>query len=304
MYQTPKKVFNTFPGCTKLSNIFFEDMSGGTARSAGDVWDGLTNGLATGFGGDCIVAEITAATYTPSLTVAASIGADLATPVAYWFQKHPLRLRVGSTGAAGVPATTGVHRTITQRPEARGVLRMGLGDVDAASQVILDQGTMPYIDTSVDFEAHFHVANISNGNILATRGFAEFGVYEGALGVDPTAVAAANAFFFKVTAGNIQVYKTIAGVNTLLGTAKIPNADFVASVTYDSKKRQLFASIDGIAIGERSSHVLATNLYSLSLGARVCHLAAYSAATDSPLTVDFDGLIATQMSHGLRATEG
>jgi hypothetical protein len=83
--------------------------SGTLGRSfPGQVFDGLVNGLATGFMGDALIPEAAVDTFTPRRLVVASAGADLATPVAYWFQKHPLRVRVGSTTAAAVPATSGL----------------------------------------------------------------------------------------------------------------------------------------------------------------------------------------------------
>jgi hypothetical protein len=303
MYQTPKRVYNTFPGTTKISNLFFDSMSNGTARSAGDVWDGMCNGIATGFGGDILVAEDTSAAYTPSMTVAASGAASLATPAAYWFQKQPFRVRVGSTGAGAVPATSGLVKVIAERPEARGVLRMGLADVDAAAQIILDQGGLPHLDTSVSFEVHFDIANVSNGSIAGTRGFADFGVFSTAVGVNPAAVPSAAGYFFKIVAGNVELYKLVGGTATLLGSTKLPKQGFVLSICYDAGRRSLFGCIDGLLLGEATRYHLPAATTTLSIGARVCHLAAYTTLADSPLVVDVDGIVANQMSYGTQAGE-
>jgi hypothetical protein len=272
-----------------------DPMGNSTARSAGDVWDGLSNGIATGFGGDALIPELAASAYTPVLTVAASAGGDLATPVAYWFQRYPLRVRVGSTGAAAIPATSGLRRTVTEAPNARGVLRLGLGDVDAAAQMILDQGTNQWIKTDADFEVHFDVANVSNGTILAVAGFADLGVFGGAVGVNPAAVANAVGFYFKIGAGKIKLIST-ATTDTVIGTLDLPAHSFVLSIRYDSFSRRVFGLLDGEGFSATSVYTLPASVTSLAIGARVCHLAAYSAATDAPLIVDLDGIVSTQLS--------
>jgi hypothetical protein len=296
MYQTPKRILNNAGSTFRMNGLLADTHSNGGARSHGDVWDGISNGLATGFGGDCIVPEVSTATQVPQLLVAASAGGDLATPVAYWFKRWPMRIRVGSTTASAVPATSGLKRYITQNQEARGVLRLGLGDVVAASHIILDQGGLVPITAAKNFEVHFDIANVTNGTILATRGFADIGVFGGAIGVSPAAVANAEAFYFKITGGKINLYSTDT-TDTLISQTTLPTTGFVLSIIYDADKRLLTGCVDGVALGQ-TAYSLPAAVTDVEVGCRVCHLAAYTVATDDPLTVDIDGIIATQLSYG------
>lgn len=298
MSNTAKKVLNTIGSIERQNLLLTDPSSFGGALSVGSVLDGLSNGIATGFGPDeTIYAETIAATLAKTRLVAASVGADLATPVAYWFDKHSLRLRVGSTTAAAIPATSGIKSYITENAYARGVLRLGLADVAAAANLLLDQGGLQPITTTKDFEAHFHVCNITNGDIPAAAGFADIGVIGGAADVDPTAVINAAGFIFKIGGGQIKLY-SISTTATLIGTAMLPsNKDFVLSVIYDSKRRTLFGGIDGKGIGSTSSYTLPAAVTTLEVGARVCHHAAYVVATHSPLGIDLDGLIVNQYVH-------
>jgi hypothetical protein len=300
MYQTPKKVFMTYSGATKLSNIFQDSMSNSTARSAGDVWEGLSNGIATGFGGEYLIPT---ASFAPTMLVAASAGGDLATPVAYWFAKQPVRIRVGSTGAAAVPATSGITKCSANSTGSRGILRMGLGDVNAAAQMILDQGTMAYLDLRSDFEVHYDIAAIENSTILSTAGYADFGVAVGATGVDPTVAPASNCLFVRFTQGKAVLYKTVSNTVTALGMCEIPSGSFVLTFRYDHKTRRLFGVINGHGIGEESSIVAPVAWTHMQMSGRVCHLAAYAAATDAPIAVELDSLIVTQFSSGNVARE-
>lgn len=299
--QTPKRIYNNIGSTTRISMQLGDSHSHGGARSHGDVWAGLTNGIATGFLMEAIIPEISTATQVPQMLVAAAVGGDLATPVAYWFQRLPLRLRVGSTEAAAVPATSGIIPYSTTRQDARGILRMGLADVDHAAQILLDQGGMTPITTAKDFEVHFDIAGVTNGDIAATGGFCDIGVFGGVVGVDPTAVANAAGFFFKITAGRVYLYST-ATTNTLIGTAMLPTADrFVLSIIYDATQRSLLGCIDGNTIGT-SAYTLPAATTAVEIGMRTCHLAAYHLATHAPLTVDVDGIIAHQLAYGATIT--
>ena len=300
MFQTPKKVYMTYAGASKLSTLFHDAMSNSTARSAGDVWEGLSNGIATGFGGDCLIPQ---ASYVPTLNVAASAGGNLATPVAYWLAKYPIRIRVGSTGAAGVPATSGLSKMSSNNPASRGLLRLGLADVNAASQMILDQGAMGFLDLRSDFEVHYDIAAIENRAILATAGFADIGVFTAAVGVDPTAVPSTNGVFVRFTAGNATLYKVVGGTATILGVMEIPDRSFVLTFRYDATTRRLFAAFDGHGFGDNAFYLAPSSWTTMQLGVRVCHLAAFAAATDAPLAVELDSLIVTQFSSGATARE-
>lgn len=257
----------------------------------GNVFDGLSNGIATGFQGDCLVPEVSAATQVPQRLVAASAGADLATPVAYWFQKHMIRLRVGSTGAGAVPATSGLRNTITERPTARGVLRMGLADINAAAQFLLDQGgllPMP-CGSSTPWEAAYHISNVTNKHLGASLGKADIGVVAGVVDVDPTAVINADAVFFRIGANKISLI-SVATTETVIATQNIPASDFVLSFQFNPATRQVAAFIDNSYVG---AYVLPAAVTAMELGARVLHHAAYTAATalHDPIGVDIDGII-------------
>lgn len=296
MYTTQKKIFHTLGSIFRLNGLLTDSSSHGGAQSTGNVIDGMANGLATGFWGTALIPEAAASTYTPQALVAASAGGDLATPVAYWFQRFPLRVRVGSTTASAVPATSGILPYITERDEARGVLRMGLADVNAAAQIILDQGGLQPITTAKDFEAHFHICNVTNGSILATDGFADIGLFGGAIGVSPAAVANAAALYCKITAGRIYLTST-ATTDSVIGTTVLPVGplnDFVLSFNYSASTRRCYVTVDGKTIGSNNYYYIPTTVTTLEIGARTCHLAAYLAASAAPLGVDFDGIIVNQ----------
>ena len=255
----------------------------------GNVFDGLANGLATGFQGDALLPEALGAGFVPTRNVVASAGGDLAAPVAYWFQKHPLRLRVGSTGAGAVPATSGLVSTISERPMARGVLRMALADVNAAAQITLDQRALNPIPCAANkvWDVCYHVANVSNGDILSTAGFADFGVIEGAADADPANVIATNAAIFKITGNKIQ-FVSVATTETVIATRSIPRFDFILRLHFDPDSRLVNAFIDNDFLG---SYRLPDAVTAVGVGGRVAHLAAYAAATDAPLGVDLDAVI-------------
>jgi hypothetical protein len=178
----------------------------------------------------------------------------------------------------------------SNNPASRGLLRLGLADVNAASQMILDQGAMGFLDLRSDFEVHYDIAAIESKAILATAGFADFGVFSSAVGVDPTAVPAANGVFVRFTAGNATFYRVVGGTTTVLGVMEIPDRSFVLT-------------FDGHGFGTDAFYLAPAGWTSLQLGARVCHLAAFAAATDAPLAVELDSLVVTQFSSGSTARE-
>jgi hypothetical protein len=257
----------------------------------GHIFDGLVNGIATGFQGDCILPEVSAATQVPQRLVAAAAGADLATPVAYWFQKQPIRLRVGSTTAAAIPATSGLRNTITERPTARGVLRMGLADVNAAAQFILDQGGMLPIPcgSSTPWEVAYHISNVTNKHLATALGKADIGVIGGVAGVDPTAVINAAGVIFRLGANKLSLI-SIATTETVIASRNFPSADFVLAFQFNPATRQVSAFIDNDYVG---AYVLPAAVTAVELGARVIHQAGYTAATalHDPLGVDIDGIL-------------
>lgn len=255
----------------------------------GNVFDGLSNGLATGFLGDAMIPEAAASDFKPQRAFVASAGADLATPVAYWLQKHPVRLRVGSTTAAAVPNTSGIFSTISERVMARGILKARLADIDAAAQILVDQGgllPLPCL-ASRPWQAAFHVAHVTNGDILAANGAADVGVVGGAVAVDPTAVINANAVIFRIGAGKIQLI-SVATTETVIAQRGIPSGDFVLWFNFDPSTRFVNAFIDNDFVGK---YELPTAVTAMEIGARVYHQAAYTAADHAPIGVDFDSLV-------------
>ena len=292
--RTGKRVANTLASIERLNGLATDAWGGGGAQSVGNVLDGLANGIATGFGpGEAITPEISTATQVPQRLVAASAGTNLATPVAYWFMRWPMRVRVGSTNANAVPATSGLLPYVTQATNSRGVLRLGLADINAAAHIILDQGGLVPITTAKDFQVHIDIANVTNRDILATSGYADIGLFGGAIDVDPTAVANAAAFFVRITAGKIYLYST-ATTSTLIGTTTCPSGSFVLSFMYDSTLRRITAAVDGVPFGQNLGYTIPTSVTGLEVGARVVHLAAYTAASHAPLGVDLDGLLVNQ----------
>jgi hypothetical protein len=173
------------------------------------------------------------------------------------------------------------------------VLRLGLADINAAAHIILDQGAMVPLTTAKDFQVHFDIANVTNRDILATSGFADIGLFGGEIGVDPTAVANAAAFYMKITAGKIYLYST-ATTDALIGTTTCPDKPFILSFMYDSTLRRITAAVDGVPFGQNLGYVVPTTVTGYQVGARVVHLAAYTAASHAPLGVDVDGLIVNQ----------
>ena len=263
----------------------------GNRNYSGNILDGLSNGIATGFNGDALIPEAAAATFAPVRKVATSAGAGIGTTVNYWFQKHPLRLRVSSTTADAVPVTSGLCNTITQNTSARGVLRMAMADVDAAAQMLLDQGGLKPLPCGslTAWDVAYHVCNVTNGQLAASLGFADIGVLGGAVSADPTAVANAAGVIFKITAGRINLY-SIATTASLIGGRNLPSTDFVLRFMFNPAARQISAFIDGDFVG---AYALPAAVTEMEVGARVCHLAAYTALTANhdPIGVDFDSLI-------------
>lgn len=281
------KAVITQRGIEKLNHVLNDPSIG---RSyLGEFFGGQVSGVATSFVGDALIASTIGATIAPQRLVAASAGANLATPVAYWFQREMLRVRVGSTTAGAVPATSGLVNTITQNTDARGVLRLALADVNAAAHMILDQGGLSPIPcgTKSRWDVFFHVANVTNGDIVATDGYAELGVAGGVAGVDPTAVLNAAAVLFKITAGQISLV-SVATTATTIATAPLPSTEFCLRLSFDNVTREVSAYINHNYLGK---YALPSAVTAVEVAGRVVHLAAYAAASDSPLGVDLDSLI-------------
>lgn len=255
----------------------------------GEFLGGKILGLSTSFLMDSLIPSTIGATIAPQVLVAASAGGDLATPVAYWFQRELLRVRVGSTNAGGVPATSGLVPTITQNTDARGVLRMALADVNAAAHMLLDQGGLTPIPcgSKSRWDVYFHVANVTNGDMVETDGYAELGVTGGAVGVDPTAVANAAAVLFKIGASKITML-SVATTASTIASAPLPSGEFVLRLSFDNVTREVSGYINHSFLGK---YALPSAVTAVEVAGRVAHLAAYAAASDSPLGVDLDSLI-------------
>lgn len=281
------KVGITARGIDKINHVLTVTNEGRSFQ--GEFLGGLSNGLATGFQNDALIPELAAGDFTPARRFVASVGGDLATPVAYWLQRHPIRLRVGSVTAAAVPATSGFQHTISQTPTARGVLRLALADIDDAAQILLDQSTHTPIPcgTKTPWDVYFHVANVTNGDILASLGYAELGVASGAVAVDPTAVINAAALVFKIAANKIDLV-SVATTATVVATRALPSGDFVLSMKFDPYTRTVSCYVDSHFLG---GYVLPTAVTGVGLAGRVTHSATYTALGAAPLGVDLDGVI-------------
>lgn len=281
------KVMTTKRGIEKINHVLNDPSIG---RSyIGEFIGGLLDGMATSFVNDSLIPSTIGATIAPQRLVAASAGGSLATPVAYWFQKEMLRVRVGSTNAGAVPATSGLLNTITQNTDARGVLRMALADVDAAAHIILDQGGLTPIPcgSKNHWDVYFHIANVTNGDIVATDGFAEIGVAGGVAAVDPTAVLNAAAVLFKIGANRISMV-SVATTASTIATAPLPSTEFTLRLSFDSVTREVSGYINQSFMGK---YTLPSAVTAVEVAGRTVHLAAYAAASDSPLGVDIDSLI-------------
>lgn len=136
----------------------------------GDMMAGVFNGINCGFlmewlFPDAIIAGAT--THGIARYVAASAGADLATPVAYWLKRNPFRLRIGSTTAAAIAASsTGIVTVSSSDAAARGLLRMQLADEDAAAQILLDQGNLSDISMSKSWSLSYHFSSVTNLSLI------------------------------------------------------------------------------------------------------------------------------------------
>jgi hypothetical protein len=256
---------------------------------AGDMLAGTFNGLCTGFMSDLLIPDAVAATLAVDRYVAAAGGGDLATPVAYWFRGHPLRLRCGTTTAAAIAAsTTGIVTTSTRQTNGRGILRMQLADVIAAAQILLDQGNLSPIPMTKSWILSIHVSSSLNGDLIpVAAGSAEFGIIGGALGVDPTAVMNAAGMHFAISDNQLRAY-SVATTATLLGTKVLPTGDYVMKFDYDANSRTCWLSVDN---KPWVSYVFPGAVTACQIAGRVMHQAAYVVATHDPLGVDLDGII-------------
>jgi len=257
----------------------------------GDMLAGTFNGICAGFlqeylYPDAIIAGAT--TVGMAKFVAASAGGDLATPVAYWLKNSPFRLRIGSTTAAAIAAsTTGLAQTSTRDANARGLLKLILADVDAAAHIILDQGNFGDIGMSKSWILAYHVSNVLNGDIVVANGSAEFGIAGGAVGVDPTAVMNAAGMHFAISDGQLRVY-SVATTASLLATRVLPTGPFVVTFRYDASSRTCWVDLDNKLM---ASYTFPSAVTACQIAGRVMHQAAYTALGAAPLNVDLDGII-------------
>lgn len=274
-------------GIEKLNHVLNDPSIG---RSyIGEFLGGHMLGMATSFMFDTLIAEVIGATILPQRLVAASGGGSLAAPLSYWFQRQPLRIRAGSTNANAVPATSGIVPTISQNTDARGVLRLALADINAAANMLLDQGGLVPIPCGAKdrWDVYFHVANVTNGSIVLTDGYAELGVAGGAVDADPTAVLNAAAVAFKIGANQITML-SVATTASNIATAPLPSTEFTLRLSFDPVTREVSGYINQAYLGK---YVLPTAVTGVEVAGRVAHLAAYAAASDAPLGVDLDSLI-------------
>lgn len=255
--------------------------------SIGNEIDAITNGIACGFdAGDFLFLLDTSTSYVASQKVAATLIATLATPVGYGMQKHPFRVQVGATTAGGVPATTGIYSYTAQSPYAQGVFRFALADKDDCSQITLDQGIF-CIDNAQSWSLSFAISycNLAaTDSVTANKTFFEIGVGDAAISLDPAVAFATNNVRFKIV-GNSLIFASQAGT---IGALQTPTTESVLSLEYCHTERQLTGFCNGQKMG---TYTVAAAVTNYQIAARCCHLTAYTALADAPLTVDLDSIL-------------
>lgn len=259
---------------------------GGVGFSAiGTALEGITNGITEGFVQRFLVAELTSTNKIVMVQkVAASAGSDLATPVNYFIPEKGFRIRVGSTTAAGVPATSGCYDYVSQNTNARGVLRFGLADVDDAAQMILDQNGVFTVNNLVDWELNVAISYWANQIDAAT--YFDVGLASTAVPVDPASAFATNFVKFRLANG----YATMSNQSATLGSYQPGSGEFVLSFVYSAKTRQVSGYVNGQHVGTSS---VATAVTAYQIGMRACHVTAYTTLANSPITVDVDSIMFT-----------
>jgi len=261
----------------------------------------VANGALASFTSSMLLlyADAVAGTRVPQRVITATAGAGLGTVVEYMLLGEHGFWRVGasSTGAGAVPATTGLYSSIAGNTNAIGVFKFQLGDVNAAATCTLDNDGANWLPTNTthDWEVSFGIADLTNTDQAATVGFAEFGVCTGAVDDDPANGAATYYAQFKIAAD-----KVTAGTETTSLSAVALNSDALKlTIRYVASQAKFYFDLDGVTIGGVGKHASMTA--GCQVFVRVSHLAAYAAATDAPISVDLDYVVASQSYLGHRS---
>lgn len=246
----------------------------------------LANGALAGFNSSMIFADdVSGGALAPLKVIPASLINTLVAPLEYYIlgEKGVWRLEAGSTAAGGTLATTGLYNAISSN-NAIGVLKFALGDVDAASTIILDGDSNDYLPTNAtqDWEVNFGIAKLTNYTQAATVGFLEFGVCEGATDNDPANAIATYFAQMKVAAGAV-----IAETETTSLSAVALNSatDLKFTIRYVASQGKFYFELNGETIGGVAKHA---TMAGANVFVRVSHLAAYTALTDDPISLDLD----------------
>lgn len=254
--------------------------------------DALTNGILAGFSSSMLLAYVdgVAGTKAPSRVIAATAGSGLGTLEEYMIlgERGFWRVAASSTTAAGVAVTTGLYNTISTLPKTRGVFKAQLGDVNAAATCILDTDASNFLPvaSSQDWEVEFGIAATTNTSQAATIGFAEFGVVEGAPADNPANAIGSYYAQFKI-AGSAIVCRTETTAN--VKTLALPSGYLTLGLRYVASQKKVYFSVNGEVQGSATVHA---TMAAAQPFMRVSHLAAYTAATHAPLSVDLDYVVA------------
>lgn len=246
----------------------------------------IANGALAGFNNSMIFADdVTAGALAPLKVIPASLINTLVAPLEYYIlgEKGVWRLEAGSTTAGGTLATTGLYSSISSN-DAIGVLKFALGDVDAASTIILDGDANDFlpVNSTQDWEVNFGIANLTNHTQAATVGFLELGVVTGATDNDPANAIATYFSQMKIAAGAVT-----CGTETtsLSAVALNQSTNLKFTIRYVASQAKFYYEINGETIGGVAAHASMTGC---NIFVRVSHLAAYAAATDAPISMDLD----------------
>lgn len=248
------------------------------------------SGLAVDFMNETLSPEIDTVAGTQEMLklVAASGALSLATPLKYFIPGTSLVLKAGSTTIAGVPATTGIIPYSALQPRARGILNMELADVNAESVVSLSSHGLNWLRLQAlqSWEITFNLVYVVNYDILAANGGAEFGVGSTDTDDDPANPIATRFCTFRLSDGKIFLDdETTSGI----AQVTLPDGPTALTLKYDAARHAINAYVNGLFLGQSPCNAAFTVA---GVTCRVYHTAAYLAATDAPLAVGLDSIVA------------
>jgi hypothetical protein len=248
------------------------------------------SGLAIDFMNETLSPEVDTVAGTQEMIklIPASGALSLAAPLKYFIPSHSLVLKAGSTGIAGVAATTGIIPYSALQPRSRGILNIALGDVNAASVVSLTSHALNWLRLQAlqSWEVTFNLCYVVNYDILAADGGAEFGVGSTDTDDDPANPLATRFCSFRLTAGKIFLDdETTSG----LAQETLPDGPTALTLKYDAARHAINAYVNGRFLGQSLCNAAFT---SAGIACRVYHTAAYTALASAPLSVGIDSIVA------------